>query len=302
MTAYRQGDTILYYEARKVWTGDSREEVVYITGAGPCEGQLVIPGDIDGYVVYGIGKKAFLGSHITAVVIPGSVREMEDWAFAQCAALKNVFFESETAECTLGKGVFDDCVRIQNIFLRGRGEKSLAALFATLPVKLSGEHLMTAGDVGSTEWFAKYDARLVAFLREDNHEGYTTLVLCGEEDIMRSPDGYVSDKIMRKAALCFTRLMHDKYLDEETRKIYTDYILSYNKGCVTDEAWQALLSEFGDDIEYFRLFTDMGGVTADNLDEILVDMEDKNAEAKAYLIKYRQSKLCVQDAFSMFQL
>jgi hypothetical protein len=98
--------------------------------------------------------------------------------------------------------------------------------------------------------------------------------------------------------------MNDDFLMEDTRAEYVNYLLSYTKGCECDAAWQALLSEFADRVDYFKLFADIGGITNENLDDMLIDMGGMATETKAFLLEFRQNNQNSQteDVFDMFRL
>ena len=80
------------------------------------------------------------------------------------------------------------------------------------------------------------------------------------------------------------------------------YLLSHTKGCPTEEAWEVLLSEFGEMVEYYKLFARLGGIHQDNIDDMLTDMGERFAEAKAFLLNYKQENFGGGDFFSQFQL
>jgi hypothetical protein len=51
------------------------------------------------------------------------------------------------------------------------------------------------------------------------------------------------------------------------------------------------------------MFADMGCITAENVDDMLLDMDENHAEAKAYVMNYKQENFAGgKDAFDMFVL
>lgn len=298
---YKDGDLQLFYE--------SIAEGVMITGGKNIGSYLEIPESIEGCPVVSIGKKAFLGERVLRkVVIPKTVTVLGDFSFGQCVNLDTVQILGDksvdvSGENTLfGKMTFVDCKKMNYIFLGTECSRDFAALLATLPCRMDAEYMFADKHMGDADWFEKWDNRLISFLREDDEEGYINLVLCGEEDIQRDLGGFVSDKRRKKAGLCFIRLLHSENISKQAEEMYKTYILSHNKGCDSDDAWRALLDEFGNDIEYFRLFTDMGGVRQDNLDGMLADMGAEFPETKAYLMKYKQDTMGTADVFDAFTL
>ena len=78
------------------------------------EHEVVIPGEIGGVLVTGIGTKAFKSLNcITKIPLPESVERVGDYAFADCDKLTTVFFTDSVNE--LGKGLFRDCALINNV-------------------------------------------------------------------------------------------------------------------------------------------------------------------------------------------
>lgn len=255
--------------------------------------------------LHGIGKKAFLGcSTLRSVILPKTIKEIDDWAFSQCRQLEGVRIEkNETmAPVRLGTGVFMDCPKIQ-YYAPGVDESDdLAVLLATTIHLLPSEDLLRDEDLGNEHWYEKWDQRLFTFLNEKDEEGYTDMVLCGEEDIKRNVPEFASDKRRRKAWLCMLRLMHSSCLESKQKQVLTNYLLSHTKGCETEDAWEVIALEHGNDLTYYQLFAEIGGIHADNIDAMIQDLDAANAEAKAYLIRYKQEHFSSQDFFDQFSL
>lgn len=291
--AYKQGTVTYYYTIE-----DDTVCITEITGAGSM---LEVPEEINGLPVSRLGKKALLGCYtLTKIKFPATLREVDSWAMAQCRNLKTVVLQSK--QVIFGNGVFQDCDKIAHICLGGEELNDLSVLLAALPTRMQAEYLLQAGDIGTEEWYHRWDQKLVAFLEEDDEEGYTTLVLCGEEDIIRSVPGYIKDRRMAKAALCYIRIRYCLYLSEDCRKIFENYILNHTKGCKTDEAWKVLVRDFGEDVEFYKLLADLGGIQAAGIDEMLMELGTEHAEAKAFLMKYQAECFGGRDIFNQLTL
>lgn len=274
---------------------------ITITGASGVGSVLEIPAQLEEKTVTAIGKKAFLGQHaLTEIIFPASVKYIESWALAQCRVLKVVVIQGR--DVRLGNGVFEDCEKLACICMGSDAQDDLSVLLGTLPMRLQAEYLLLSGDIGTEQWYRKWDQKLVSFINEADDEGYTTLVLCGEEDILQSVPAYITNRRIAKAALCFIRLRYHRYLAAEYEMLFQDYILTHSKGASTDEAWQALIQEFGDDIAYYQLYAQLGGITAAGINEMLDDLGENHAEAKAYLMKYQAEHLGTTDIFESFSL
>lgn len=313
--SYKTGDYTLYCRLDTCVDGESESITVMMhQGHGSF---LTVPAymEVEGrdIPVTVIGKKAFLGtSGLRQVTLPETLIQLEDWAFAQCEHLAVVIIGRKNAAEVLnkaadwvlfGKGVFDDCAKLEHICIGTEKKDACSALLGAVPYRLNAEYLLWDMDIGSARWYSKWDNQLSAFLDERDDAGYTNVVLCGEEDIQRSKSEFVSDKRRRKCALCLMRLMYDDGLSDSdvAREKFSAYILNHCKGAETEEAWEVLLSDFGDRMEYYNLFAKLGCVTTDNIDAMLLDMGEQHTEAKAYLIDYKQTRLD-KDIFSAFVL
>lgn len=303
------------------------EDAIVVVGVRGRGSSLMVPAQIPyqdkTYVVKIIDKKAFLGCKtLREVFLPGTITEIRDWAFAQCSQLTNV---TMPLHVELGVGVFEDCVCLLQICVHDSTQNKmsehmeyedilnsymelqdfsldLSVLLANCVTKLPAEDLLRDPEVGSEHWYHKWDQRLLAFLAEDDQEGYQTMVLCGEEDIRKDIPEYVFDKQMRKCDLCMKRVLYSEYLDKDAREEFVKYIASHVKGCASDATWKVIMKEHGDQLVYYDLLADLGGITKDNVDAMLEDLDVKNAEAKVYLIRYKQEHFAQKDAFMDFEL
>lgn len=300
----RIGDTTLYYETEKNIVGSDVLLEAVITGVANCGTVLNIPEAIDGKPVTKVDKKALMGQlSLRTVTFPESVRKFENWCMAQCKNLSSIVLMGE--DNSFGKGVFDDCISLEHITI-GQNDGSKikedhSILLAKAPFYMDAEYLLSESYSGYEEWFVNWDARLNSILHEADDEGYTALILCGEEDIIKNPQEYMRDNRKKKAYLSMLRLAHDSFLKDESRERYERYILDHIKGCETDESWQVILDDFAGDISYIRLYEGLGGITEANIDDMLKDMDEKFTEAKVYLMNYKQEKLSV-DIFDSFAL
>lgn len=81
------------------WSYDVEDGAITITGYSGTATELVVPSEIDGNKVSGIGAYAFLGSStIENVVISDGVKTIGDSAFYECSALKTVSIGADVEE------------------------------------------------------------------------------------------------------------------------------------------------------------------------------------------------------------
>ena len=251
-----------------------------------------------------VGKKAILGNKsLREVHIPASVRRIGLWAFAQCDQLTTVIFDKRAGRhVVIERGAFEDDRGIKDICIGYREPDGLSKLVAACCYRLKADHLLNTGDIGSRLWFSKWDTGLSSYLDEPDDEGYTNVVLCGEEDIYASVPDYMAAKRRSKAALCILRLSTPIELEASLKAKFSDYILTHTKGCESEAAWEVLLSDLNGSIEYMELLAGLGGITESNIDAMLKDLEGEHAETKAYLIGYKQKTFTSGDVFDAFKL
>lgn len=268
------------------------------------------------YSVTAIGKKAFLGcKSIREITLGGSIARIDDWAFSQCTNLRKItipalFVRDNSKSFSLGRRVFEGCESLEQICGTEEMDASISYLAAALVSRLPAEYLLWDDDIGSSHWYLKWDLALTSFIVRKDNEGYTDTVLCGEEDIsydgIASVDGemlgatyeYVKKVCKNKSYLCLMRLVHDENLSEENRRIYSEYVREHKRGHGNEAAWLALNEDVDDDLDYYRVYTSVADVSADELADMIAGMSEDKAQARAYLISIRPQR----DAFDMFDI
>ena len=272
--------------------------------------EIKIPSEISGKPVKSIGKKAFLScKDLRKVSLPESIDELEDWAFANCNALEGI--ELPSADLILGKGVFQGCKALKDIYTtneyisHSQEGRQVSALLASTVNMLESPHLFSLKEAGSREWLGQWDSKLLQFLQSDDKEGYTVVVLCGEEDYGSDENSlayFLTQKRKSKVRLAFVRLLHPIGIEKSTRKELSEYLRSHTKGCESEESWQVVLEEHGNEKDYYEIMTECGCVTEENFQDILQDLEDNHPEMKAFLIKYKETNLGYEDFFDSLSL
>lgn len=288
------------------------EEGAAITGYEGNKIELVLPELIEELPVTAIEKKAFFNvSGLYRIYLPRNLERIGDWAFAHCRDLEEIYFSRKEYE--LGKSLFMECAALKRICLTERengdtGEevcRGFGSLLASVCGLLDAPYLFQTTKVDDEEWLALWDARMLTILHGDDMEGYTKLLLCGEEDYgsrENNPDYFLEQKRRRKVRMAFLRLLYDKGLAEANRKELIGYLLSHTKGCESEEAWLVLKEEHGEDMEYISLFADMGCLTTDNFDALLLDLGAEHPQMKAFLMKYKEEHLGKSDFFEKLSL
>lgn len=284
-------------------------EAAEITGYRGKDTEIVVPSVIDDCPVTCIGKKAFLSNKmLKEISLPESVTRIDDWAFAYCAKLQRVILPYHRME--IGQGIFRDCFLLEQIVDEGAdGEEKkttdTAFLLAAVMSRLDAFYLFDFESAGSPEWIAQWDGRMQTLMERGDAEGFSKMLLCGEEDYgsrENNLDYYMEQRRREKVRLSMLRLMHDYGLKQAVREKLEQFLLSHIKGCETEETWKVVLEEYGDDLRYYQFLTGLGGVTRENFQPMMEDMGQSHTEMKAYLMKYHGEQHGQEDAFDVFVL
>ena len=281
----------LYYQIEK--------DKITITRFQGTATEVRLPEQIEGMPVTCIDKKAFLSrKNLRRVLLPDSMEEIGDWAFAYCGGLKEVVLPCR--EIRFGRTVFMECGSLEKL----SGTHAQGELLAAAVTAFDAYYLLDLQAAGSREWLAKWDNRLMAVMQTPDTEGYSRQVLCGEEDY-GSTDlaAYISGRRKQKVRLAFVRLLYPEALSKDNRAVLEAYLREYTKGSAAgEEAWQVVLEEHGNDRAYYNIFAELGCITEENFDGSLADIGEENPEMKAFLLRYKDEKLGVGDFFADLEL
>ena len=271
--------------------------------------ELSLPDKIHGLVVSKIQKKAFFNSRVLRrVYLPATLKTIGDWAFAHCPNLEEVYIKKQSYEC--GRGIFSECGKLRTICLWDQEDvkdehKGFGSLLCATSGILDAEYLFQTEKVDDESWLELWDKRMLSILHEDDMEGYTKLLLCGEEDYGSSEnnlDVFLEQKRKRKVKLAFLRLQYNKQLSSANREELETYIINHTVGCESRESFLVVKEEFSDSPEYINLFLELGCVTLDNFSDILEDIGEDYPQLKAYMLRYKEEKLGSNDFFAGLML
>ncbi len=263
--------------------------------------KVKVPDTIDEKPVTAVEKKAFLSCKtIKEISLPDTIEEIGDWAFAHAEHLRTVTIPNRAF--LRGKELFLGCVRLKEIRIRTREELrdlGLGRMLAMAVTVLHDYFLFEPLEVGSDAWIARWDAKLTDLIRLDDLDGFEELWTCGEEDYEGKDydiKSYPVEKRKMKLRIVYFRLLHPYKLAPAIERELKDYLKA------SREAWDIIMEEHADDLEYYKLFADSGCITEENFDILLTDLADKGAEIKAYMLKYKEEHLKTSDVFSAFEL
>lgn len=285
---------------------DNQAEIIAYRGK---DLEVVIPDQMEDCPVTCIGKKAFLSNKmLKQITLPDSIMRIDDWAFACCAKLTKIILPYHKLE--IGQGAFKECDRLEQIIdeqgdMTGKKTIDVGYLLAATMSRLNAFYLFDFENAGTDNWLAQWDARMQNLMKLDDADGFSRMLLCGEEDYGSKENNleyYMSQQRRGKVRLAMLRLMHDYGLTEVTRAYLKDYLLKHIKGQATEETWLVVLEEHGDEREYYRFLTELGCVTTENFQSMMEDMGDNHTEMKAYLMRYHGEQNTKEDAFDAFVL
>lgn len=265
--------------------------------------------------ILSIGKKAMLScKNLRQVSLPESIEEVDDWAFAYCDELREVRLPQKAVR--FGKGIFRECGKLRLLTVEGK-HKDIGGLLAAAVTLLDAPYLFAPLRCGDEDWLKQWDARMLQLLRAADNEGYSKMVLCGEEDYgskENNLDYFLNQKRKSKVRIAFMRLLHPLGLQRDIKEELEEYLRGHTVGSgygngdlskkeeTLDETWQVLREEHGGDSEYYKLFTEIGCLTEENFDRIILEAGENCTEMKAWFLKYKEEKIGYTDFFAELML
>lgn len=263
---------------------------------------LVIPDKIEEKPVIRIDKKAFLSCKtLRQIILPDDIEEIGDWAFAHAENLRNIVIPRRNL--SRGKELFLGCKRLKSIELRNMPDeyrdKGLERMLSLGVTVLHDYFLFSLMDVGNDEWIRRWDEKLMALIELDDLDGFEELWTCGEEDYEGKDydiKSYPVEKRKMKLRIAYFRLLNPYKLDNGTKEKLQNYIKD------SKEAWDIIMEEHRNELDYYKIFTESGAATDNNFEQIITDMEGVAAEIKAFMLRYKEENFMKKDVFSDFEL
>lgn len=174
---------------------------------------------------------------------------------------------------------------------RAGGNPRCPELLAAAVTMLEAPYLLDIPRAGTPEWLEQWDIRLLSVLRAQDSDGYISQSVYGEEDYIGTDlEEFTSAKRENKVRLSFLRLLHPQRLRPALREELEQYLRSLTKGRPTEEAWQVLRREHAAHGDYYSLFARLGCITDENFQGILADIGEDSPEMKAFFLKYREER------------
>lgn len=307
---WTEGGMAFQYEVK------TKENTVSILNWKDGSAKVILPDHIDGVPVTSIGRKAFLSNkRIMEIRLPSGITQIGEWAFAYCSRLRRIRLPER--KILFEKGAFLQCEELEALVVTDVSETSAGEtitmrepeqrdrLLAAAACKLDAPYLLDVMAAGTPSWMQQWDARLTELIERPDRDGYAQTLLCGEEDYEgrdNDLDYFLNQKRRSKVRLCMLRLMNDMGLSAERREWLEEYLKSHTKGCASEEAWEVVRDEHGQEPQYFDLLWESGGVDERNFDALLADTGNELAELKAHMLRRKEELFGSRDFFDSLSL
>ena len=293
-----------------------KENTVCILNWKEGPAKAVVPDCIDGALVTAIGRKAFLSNkQLMEIRLPSGITRIGEWAFAYCGRLQRIWLPKR--KILFEKGAFLQCENLDAIIMTEVSEiesgdnaamrepEQCDRLLAAAAHKLDAPYLLNVTAAGTPSWLQQWDARLTELIERPDRDGYSQTLLCGEEDYEGRDNDlnyFLIQKRRAKVRLCMLRLMNDIGLSAERKKWLEEYLKNHTKGCASEEAWEVVRDEHGQEPQYFDLLLSCGGVDEQNFDALLSDTGNELAELKAHMLRRKEELFGDRDFFDSLSL
>jgi hypothetical protein len=275
---------------------------------------VTLPSHINEEPITGIGPKAFLSQkEIQTLVLPDSIRRIDDWAFSHMHNLTDLTIPNQPIQW--GKKVFLGCSNLQHIHVMAdtSSNPGLSRFLATTVTVFSQSSLFNpfkAAHAASHQvWMADYDRQLLQYLAEDDLVGFEPIFYGWfndeDADVSQKP-AYLNKQRANKTQLCLLRLKYDLYLSPADRQYLYNYLNDHmpwgNKANTHTAVWDLLPAYCSDDVSTVHILESAGILTADTVPKLIKHLDGAHAEVIAYLLRYQEKCTDFSRFFESFTL
>ena len=239
-----------------------------------------------------VPKKWRLGDRqVEQWILPYTVHHIEDWAFAHCRNLKELWLPKR--KLTAGQGILDGCDKLLRIVIYELTEEKIriykdeAELLAQA-VRFAPIHdVLDVTDIGTEKWYDWLDEQICRYLDTPDDKGFDPFLAGGEEDYEDPANHVEYYRFLRqqeKSLVLLARLRNAKCLKAEQEEIYADYMSGH------EEALLAILLEKREQAySDLTLCGKQGVITLENVDNFLKKMDEPCfTESRAYLLHLKE--------------
>lgn len=261
---------------------------IWITGYEGAGKTLCIPGQIEGYDVTKVERKAFLSNRsLIRVSVPDTVDEIGHWAFAGCKELEEIDISGK--ELSFGSGVFRKCIKLERISFP-HTLHGCARLLAASAVDLEADYLLSPAQAGSREWYGWLDGRILDIIRESEETALKELVYCAEEDMLAKQEACLDGQVKKKTRIALLRLLYKENLSRDMAdRLITFLQRSVHQGrCPA--VWETLKGGCEERFAWCDILLDAGIINEENLDSVRQSFGVEEVELKACLLQKWQER------------
>jgi len=264
---------------------------------------VVLSVDAENNALHTIGSKAFLSCKaVERLVLPPTVKVVEDWAFAHMKNLKEIVLPA--GEISFGRQVFLGCDGLKRVLfytvknsldyaetyilgeLSGIGEL-WASMFRFFPQERLEHPELVTDKEGCKTWLELYDEALELWLQKPDDDGFVPAFIgwFDVEDVDDQKQGYILQKCKNKLALAFQRLCCSEPSTENLDESLKSVIVRY-----TDLCTEIFMEnpEYGRDIQHYKIWQQSGGLTCSVAEYLLSNLPWEEPEIRAYLLQLLQ--------------
>lgn len=272
----------------------SKNETIVLNGTDP-----------EGHTVEKIAPKAYLNCRqVKVMVLPETVREIGDWAFAHMKRLETLYVPAR--EVQFGKKVFMGCESLVQIIPGQAQVYEGIPYFLATSVHMYGERLLDlalAGDKeGQWKWLLEYDEALLSYLKLPQEYGYEPVFIgwFDVEDVDDQRIRYIVNRKKNMIRMVFQRFAFSENLTTEKEEAFRDFLLGR-----TDPEIPGLVAElFGEEDDTFsqtpeavRIWQRIGGFAVIAARELLAGMPQADPEVRAFLMEVIAGEASEDDFF-----
>ncbi len=239
-----------------------------------------------------VPRKYCLGSRrLRQVILPYNIHSIEDWAFAHCRDLRELWLPKKKIK--VGQGILDGCNQLSKIIFYELNNGNIrfyeqeGELLACAEKFAPGNEVFDGTEIGTANWYEWLDRQICRYLRTPDDEGFDPFLAGGEEDYEEPEnhlDYYMFARKQKKISVLFARFRQENYLSKERQEIYASYLSEQ------EEALFAVLLEKREQAyESLVLCEKQGVLTLENADRLLRKMVDPcYTESRGYLLHIRE--------------
>lgn len=261
--------------------------------------RVILPDAIEGRPLTVIGAKAFLSCrNVERLVLPDSLEQVEDWAFAHMKGLEELVFPAK--DIAFGKKVFLGCTGLKRIVFSGAGNQyegisyflaSVAALMEDVPLRLG----LASDREGQWKWLEEYDRMLERYLARPDTYGFEPAFIgwFNVEDVDDQQEAYIRKRRQQKAELVFQRLLYPDHMAESMRQKLADYLLGRQEKDIPAlilSLFESTDTDYGNHVCYLRIWQEIGGFEIYSPQFLLERMPYADPEVRAFLMESRLSR------------